>query len=172
MCEKYNLIYISIHIAGVGHLFIYLLIRFGLIQAWCKEQVYSCESFSGWVRPASLPSQHLLLAMLCFILIFRATGILNSPWLYLHPMLRVQKSDLNISSMSQRTWGILTHFSVSVQSKSIWSWDFSVNDPSAFILYQQLKRKPSSTVWFICVCHQNRVLKNDRWGIKFQLNLP
>lgn len=172
ICEKYNLIYISIYIAGAGYLFIYLLIRFGLIQAWCKEQVYSCESFSGWLRPANLLSRHLLLAMLCFILIFKATGVLDSPWLYLHPMLRVQKSNLNISSTSQRTWGLLTRISVLVQSKSIWSLDFSVNDPRAFTLYQQLKRKPSSTVWLICVCRQNRVLKNDRWGIKFQWNLP
>lgn len=126
ICEKYNLICISIHITGVGHLFTYLLIRFGLIQACCKEQVYSCESFSRWVRPANLPSGHLLMAMLCFILIFRATGILDSPWLYLCSMLRVQKSDLNISSTSQGTWGILACSVYWFKAKAFEDWIFQL----------------------------------------------
>ena len=79
ICEKHDLICISIHVTGVGHHFIYLLIRFGLNQACSKGQVCSCESFSGWVRSANPPSGHLLTAMLCFLLILRATGILDSP---------------------------------------------------------------------------------------------
>lgn len=55
----------------------------GLVQACCKEHMCSCKSFSGWVRPAETLSGHLLNAMLFFILIFKAVGILDSPWLYL-----------------------------------------------------------------------------------------
>lgn len=118
---------------------------------WFKPAAKNkCKSCCGQRRPPKTPSGHLLAAMLLFILIFKAVvpGCISTQ------LLRVQRSDLNMSSASQGIGGTLDLSSVLVQRKSHLETGFSSYLSKRFLSISNWKGKKCPMTWLAYLGHQ------------------